>query len=766
MDDKPIERVLDKLDGVRPGAQPNRWTALCPAHEDTKHSLGVAVGAEDKVVVRCYAGCGFAAIAAALGLAPGDFFRDRKRPRVEIDRGVTVKALAFDKRLPEEALAGFGLSDVRNGSKMEVRIPYRDEAGAVLFERVRTAKSAKAGTRQPPGTALVPYGLWRLPEARKGKRLILVEGESDCWTLWHNGYPALGIPGASAARSLTPDFLRGFEELILWEEPDAAGGHLKADLIKALSASGLAFKVASAKGVKDPCDLHMADPAGFRAAFDAILAAAVPATPAAAAMRAAKYQYSDLANAERFVSRHGENVRHSRVQERWLVWDGVRWRPDDTGEVSRLAFDTVERICEEVARVGADEKQRVIDHWKASQKERAIRSMLNLSQAFPTVAVSPDDIDADPWAFNCPNGTIDLRTGALRGHRRGDLISQLSPVPYDPDAPCPLWEDFLQKVFPVDPRDPGKGGDAALIAYVQKLFGYGLTADTTEQTLPIFWGGGSNGKSVLVETAARVFGEDYWASAPDGMLMVRRGGDSHPTELARLYRKRMLAATETEEGARLNVALVKRLTGGDTITARYMRQDFFEFKPTHKLIMATNDRPRISNGGHGIWRRVSLVPFLVRFWKPELGEVGPESTRADKRLPGKLAGELPGILAWMVRGCLAWQKDGTLGAPDSIRAATTEYRSQQDTIANFVSDRCTVTNEAGARASVKEMYATYVKWCEENGETPFGKIRFNDALEKQQLARQREHATNTDVWVGVRVRAASGPVTKLADLDD
>ncbi|HEY1189887.1 MAG TPA: phage/plasmid primase, P4 family [Gemmata sp.] len=770
MAENPIDNLLPKLVCVRPRGEGRSWSALCPGHADGANSLGIAVGRAESVLLKCYAGCPTADILRPLGLEMKDLFpggRERKAPK---NAGCTLARLGFEKRLPVEHLKAHGLRDERDGSKPVVKIPYRSTDGSVLFERQREGPTGGENV-QPAGVKLALFGLWRIDEFRAGKRLILVEGETDTLTLWLHGYPALGIPGASALGSFDAKLLDGFTDLFVWQESDRAGSKMIAKLREKLA--GRDWKVIRHDAAKDPNDLHAADPDKFRERFEAVLAAAAPPgeVPPAEGSREAtgrtRYDLTDLGNARRLVDKHGHDLRFSHPQSQWFAWDGTRWAHDDTGEVTRRATDTVTGMFSEAAGLAsAESRTKLVQHALKSQAARAIGAMVLLARSEPSIPVRPDDLDANPWLLNCPNGTVDLRTGEVREHRRGDLITQMAPVPFDPAARCPTWEGFLAKVFPASVESPDAGGHPGLIGYIQRLLGYGLTGDIREHTLPIFWGGGSNGKSTLIETVAAVFGQAYWCAAPEGMLMIRRG-EAHPTELARLYRKRMVAATETEEGARLNVSLVKRLTGGDTVTARFMRQDFFEFAPTHKLIMATNDRPRIPSGGHGIWRRVALVPFNVKFWKAELGESGPELLRADGTLPGRLRAELPGILTWIVRGCLEWQRTG-LNPPDEVRAATGEYRDQQNTIGQFLAEK-TLT-EKGAELTVKDLYSAYLVWCDGYGEQPIGKIRFNEAVSKENgWSRRKSEARatlNVDIWLNRKLSTSATTAASMADLDD
>jgi putative DNA primase/helicase len=782
--DSPIDRVLSKLSGVTTsGTTGKRFTACCPAHEDNSASLGVIVWDNGVVTLKCFAGCDNKAIIAAIELEFRDLFPGR-RVR-EPKPGCSVSMLAFEKRLPVEFLkdtCGFS-DDVTDTGRRRVFMPYRDETGEVMFTRQRRSLDGKGKDKfwQPSGMKLRPFGLWRLPAARAaGNVLVLVEGETDAVTLWLHDYPAIGIPGANAVGAIADADLAGFDVFYVWKDAaksatDKSGATFTATLAARIKAArpGAVVKLIESPEAKDPSELNQKHGAEkFRAIFDGILAAATVADDAALAAAvsaeepeassAGPFRLTDMGNARRLVAQHGRDLRYSHTQDTWYVWAGNRWTPDDTGEVMRRAKLTAISIFGEVLHAeSAAAREEISLHAMRSQSARSLANLIHVAKSEPTIPVSLEDLDSNPWAFNCPNGTIDLRTGELYEHRRTDAITQMGPIPYDPAATCPLWESFLASVFPADAANPDSGGHAGLIGYVQRLFGYGLTGDIREHVLPIFWGGGSNGKSTLIETAAQVFGGGYWAAAPDGMLMVRRT-EAHPTELARLYRKRFVAATETDEGHRLNTALVKRLTGGDMITARFMKKDFFEYAPTHKLLICTNDRPRITSGGHAIWRRVALVPFAVKFWKAETGDMGPEHLKADLSLPTKLKAELPGILAWMVRGCLAWQRDG-LQPPAEVLVATGEYRDQQNTIGAFLAELCEVSNVVGDTA-VKELYAVYLKWSETNNESPLGKIRFNDAITKEGIRRGR-NVENVDVWLGLKLRSEPKP-RSFADYSD
>jgi putative DNA primase/helicase len=362
-----------------------------------------------------------------------------------------------------------------------------------------------------------------------------------------------------------------------------------------------------------------------------------------------------------------------------------------------------------------------------SESARRINAMLDLARSEPGIPILPGDLDRDPWLFNCENGTLELRTGTLREHRREDYITKLCPTPYDPGAGCPTFLAFLADVF---------AGQADLIAYVRRQLGHALSGDTSEHLLHVWWGGGANGKSTLLGAVLHALGADYALTAPPDLLLTRRG-ERHPTELAALFGKRLVVCQETGAGRRLNEALVKWLTGGDRITARRMRENFWEFDPTHKAILVTNHRPEVRGTDGGIWRRIRLVPFTVTF---------PEE-RQDKRLPEKLRAEAPGILAWMVAGFRDWQEGG-MRPPRAVLDATRAYRCDEDILGEFLAECC----ELGAHftCAAGELYARFRSWCEGAGEREVpSQKRFGAALGERGFG--RTHTMKGALYQGLRL---------------
>lgn len=444
---------------------------------------------------------------------------------------------------------------------------------------------------------------------------------------------------------------------------------------------------------------------------------------------------TDVGNAARLVRRCGNDIRFCHATGLWLIWDGKRWRPDDSGRIVRLCKKTALSILDEAKKLTGDELTEHTRWARKSQSRERLTAMAALAQ--PEVAVTPDELDADAWAFNCRNGTIDLRTGELRPHRQADLITKLAPVDYDANAHCPRFERFLGEVF---------GGDAELIAFVQRWHGYSLTGDIREQLLLIYHGEGGNGKSVLLDTISYVMG-DYAGEAPPDLLVVRKHPE-HPTEIADLLGKRLVVASETERGAELRLQLVKRITGNERLKARRMRQDFFEFARTHKLILVTNNRPLIREETEAAWRRLRLVPFDV--------VIPPE--RRDKDLMRKLRDEAPGILAWMVRGAVDWAREG-LPEPESVVAATRAYRGASSSVDRFLAERCILGD--GLSCSSADLIRAYCEWCARAGSVPLQGSALADELRRHGCRPMRQRGPRG--WVGLELHP-SPSLTHLTEL--
>src|SRR5918994_256767 len=438
------------------------------------------------------------------------------------------------------------------------------------------------------------------------------------------------------------------------------------------------------------------------------------------------YNLTDLGNAERFVADHGENVRYCYPWGKWLIWSRSRWQRDEAGRVHRLAKETVRAIYREASDAEDEDRRKALaKHGARSEGADKIKAMLELAKS--EVPAAPDELDADALLLNVLNGTIDLRSGKLREHRREDLITRVAPVEYVPEAPAPTWEAFLERVLPGE----------ELRGFVQRAAGYSATGETSEQCMFIDHGSGANGKSTFQETVSAALG-DYAMRTPTETLLVKRPGGV-PNDVARLMGARFVAASETEEGRRLAESLVKDLTGQDTISARFMWAEWFDFKPTHALHLSTNHKPEIRGTDAAIWRRIRLIPWGVTI----------PSAEQDRKLAEKLRDELPAVLAWIVRGCLAWQREG-LQAPEEVRQATKAYRAEMDVLAAFLADCCVRDEDEEAFAG--ELWGAWKRWCEETGEQAGTQKRFGGRIAERGFLNHRDSRTGRKVWSGLSLR--------------
>lgn len=433
------------------------------------------------------------------------------------------------------------------------------------------------------------------------------------------------------------------------------------------------------------------------------------------------HNLTDTGNGCRLVEHHGHDVRYVAKQGCWYVWDGTRWADDDTGELMRRAKQTVGTIYDEAKYAG--DKRETVGKWALkSESIGSLRAMIDAASSELAVAARVGDFDKDPWLFNCLNGTLDLRTRQLRPHRHDDLITKIAPVPYDAEAMCPRWLRFLDDVF---------AGDAATIGFVQRAIGSALTGDVRDHALFFLHGGGRNGKSTLLKTIMYTLGDYAQAAAPS--LLLSKGYETHPTEIADLHGARFVATIEVEEGRHFAESLVKQLTGGDGLRARRMRENFWGFEPTHHIFLAANHRPVIKGTDTGIWSRIRLIPFNVSF----LG-------REDHTLDAALKTEASGILAWAVRGCVEWQRSG-LAAPATIEKATGAYRADSDQVGKWGDASCIFRPDA--RLGAQEAYRSYEAWCHVNAEPVGSMAWFKARLEERGLSQVRTKSGM--VWVGI-----------------
>lgn len=416
---------------------------------------------------------------------------------------------------------------------------------------------------------------------------------------------------------------------------------------------------------------------------------------------------TELGNAERLVAQHGDKLRYCPATRIWHEWDGRRWAPDDTAAIERLAKETVRSIYGE-AEAAADEARRkkLAAHAVGSERATKIEAMITLARSDKQIVVRPADLDADPYVLNVLNGTVNLQSGEIRPHCRQDLITKLAPVRYEPDARSSRWDQFLFEVT---------GADADELRFLQKAAGYSLTGSTAEEQIFFVVGPAASGKTTFMEALKGATG-DYHAVADFETFLAKREGGIR-NDIARLVGKRLVVGVEVDRGRRLAEASLKVMVGGDTITARPLYREFFEFRPQFKLWLVANDRPRVSDDD-AMWRRIRVIPF----------EHPVPKERRDPALKAALRDdpdERTAVLAWAVRGCLLWQQEG-LGTAPAIERATAAYRQEMDEVEVFIDERCAL--EPAATATAGELYAAYVAFARAAGDRAMSRQAFGRRL--------------------------------------
>lgn len=443
------------------------------------------------------------------------------------------------------------------------------------------------------------------------------------------------------------------------------------------------------------------------------------------------YTFDDMGNAERFVDLFGENVRYCYTEKKWYFYNSMRWSVDNLGVILRMADKCVEAMKAEAKlylqadeESGGDMAKAFEKHMKSSRSNKSKKAMLNeIEHHLP---ILPIQMDRYKMALNTPSGIINLKNGDVKAHNPEYYFTKITSVDCAEAADCPRWLAFLDDIF---------ASDKDLIRYIQKAVGYSLTGSTAEQCAFFLYGTGRNGKSTFIDVIRDVFG-DYAANIQPETIMVKSSqSNAINSDIARLKGARLVTSVEPNEGVRLNEGLLKQLTGDDTVTARKLYSEEFEFKPEFKLWMATNHKPIIRGTDTGIWRRIHMIPFDVQI---------PED-KVDKNLTHKLKAEMTAIFKWCIDGCLMWQREG-LQMPVAVLKSVREYRREMDVISAFIEDKCTL--EGAVQAST--LYAAYVSWADSNNEYCMSNTKFSTELAKRF---EKIKGRNYNYFTGISIRS-------------
>lgn len=685
--------TLAAFEGVKK-VDDNQWQALCPTHDDKKASLSISFGDDGKLLLKCHAGCQFHDIAKAVDLPKS--------------------------------------SPTNNQRRMVATYDYHDADGKQVYQvvryepkdfRQRRQKSDGSWLWNMQGVERVPYRLRELL-ADPSQSVFICEGEKDVDRLVRAGLIATCNPGG--AGKWQPSFSKYLEgrQCFLIPDNDSAGRrHMDA---VAESIDGVAERIrlieldVPQKGdVSDWLDNGNTTEQLKKLAKSAPEWRAAPAQlvelTAAPGLLTASDE-TEIANGKRIINEHGRNLRWHTKWKCWFTWDGKRWVEDSELLAHSLAKKTLGKLLDKTSdafKAGDNNSgNRLLKFAKASNSRNGVNSALDLARSEDGIPVTPEMLDTHGWLLNVENGTLDLNTVDIRPHRRSDLITNLAPVAYDRSARADTWRSFLTEILPN--RD--------VMLFVQRCVGMSLVGETLDHAFLFCYGTGANGKSTFLNTIYDLMG-DYAYQAPDGMLL-ERSKDGTKYELADLFGKRFVSTIEAGAGRRLDEPLIKALTGADRLTAQRKYKDPFSFHPTYTLWLAANHKPRIKGQDEGIWRRIYLIPFETK--------VSPE--QQDKHLPQKLRGEMPGILNWALDGLTAWQEMG-LAPPEAVRIATKDYQNDEDTLAGFIDQCCTLHPHASVESSI--LYEKYVGWIESQNGKPWGMKTFLAAIEERGFKRAR-----------------------------
>jgi len=767
------------------------WLAYCPAHDDTKPSLVVSLSDDHKILLKCRAQCATRDVVAAVGGSMADLF-DVVTPEGWFDVvaarpsspsqaslvGLRAKARMFaDQFSSVEFVAarhGLGAGDaerlmlgtVTDSVEPRLSVPFRDIDGDVIGMQYRALRpdSSLRWTSEPNPSGESWSRIGFFPGARADV-VVVTEGPSDALTAVGAGYSAIAVRGAGmldkASAELIAEWVGGGVAVVA-ADGDSAGLRFENTVTDLLSKTDVDLMKVSAPDGGDLTDVF-AD--GGADAVRSLLDARKPVT-VVPVRDAVDFPFTDVGNAQLAVSllrQSGEALRFAPGMG-WLLYKHGAWVPDALNfkrvvirmvgesttalaDEARLEWGRLDTRKREIQRLWKDaeasndqaELVRLSDEAsdvsrqlsdaagvmnsasraaKYCNSSQGIDNMLKEFASEPSIATSIDDLDQHDDLLLVNNGVVNLQTGELAPFDPDLLMTRRVPVDYDPNATAPRWSRFLDEVM---------NGDTAMVDYLQRLIGYGITGSIAEQCFVIHYGTGANGKSVFMDTLAEVFGGIHQKAASSSFL--KSSSERIQNDIAALRGARLVTAAETDSDSEIAEALLKTVTGEQQITARFLRQEFFTYRPTYLIQLATNHKPQIRSQDHGLWRRIKMVNWSRTFTAEE----------QDRDLLKALRSEAEGILAWAVAGAVAYNTDG-LRDPDSIVDATADYRQESDELHGFLPGVFVKDPNAG-NVKAKDIMRKYQEWCEAEGNRfPVGSRRLYQLLVERGVEKHSLHS--------------------------
>lgn len=750
-----FEEITDKFEIDKKSKRVDRVQAKCPCHNDKNASLTISYNSkEEKTMLYCHAGCNTKDIVESVGLKMSDLF---DKP-LEINE---EKKSAFEKDI--EAIYKFydengdlAYEKIRKKGKKFLHRRYIDGETVWGMEEgiyTETFPGSKSWSiKERPGAKKAYYPgqeqlLYNLPNVIKGikeeQTIFITEGEKDSDSLITRGLIAtttsIGATKGDLGKKWPSRFNSFFKgaNVVLLPDNDEPGKRFMEHIAIELKNIANNIKIVELPDLSKKEDITDWLEYG-NDIYD--LQALVKRTDEFIEFKGNiiyDYNWSDVGNAERLISLHGKDIKFNVNSGKWYVWNGVNWELDNSFKVENLYRTVLRRFQNAIPNINISDDE--IATKKQQEKAKSfvlrnetdgkIKSVLNQAKTFKGINFM--ESDKDDYLFNTPNGTINLRDLTQKKHDRKDLITQCSNYSFNiENDKCPNWMAFLNRIF---------CGDQELINYVQKAVGYSLTGDMREQCLFMLWGGGANGKSTFVKALEDIMGT-YAATIKGETLMEKNGQDGARGDLARLTNKRVVIASELQEGQVFNEPLLKVLSAGETLPVRFMYQEEFMLKPKFKLWIMTNKKPKVKGNDHGIWRRWRMIPFKYKFTEKE---------KDPNFYEEKLKPELEGILLWAITGYQMWKEQG-FEAPKEVMEAVEDYKMDMDQVARFIEDCCVVREDEECTGSA--MYDEYINWCIAEGE--------NYKMTNHKLARDlkekgfvNKRDMNGKKWIGIGVNS-------------
>lgn len=747
-----FEEIVDKFEIDKSSKRSDRVQAKCPCHNDKNASLTISHKG-DKTFLYCHAGCEINEILESVGLKMSDLFDKplqvkEEKPKSTFDKNIEAVYKFYDEN------GDLAYEKIRKKGKRFSHRRYIDgetiwgmEEG-IYTETFPGSKNWSikerpgAEKRYCPGQEQLLYNLPNVIKAiKEGRTIYIVEGEKDADNLIQRGEVAtttsIGATKGDLGKKWPSRFNKYFKgaNVVLIPDNDAPGikfmEHIAIELkglansIKIISLPELSVKEDISDWLEYGNDIYD-------------LKEIINRTDEFVEFKGNiiyGFNWSDVGNAERLIALHGKDIKFNVNSGKWYIWNNINWELDSSFKVENLYRTVLRRFQNAIPNINIDDDE--IATKKQQEKAKGfvlrnetdgkIKSVLNQAKTFKGINFM--ESDKDDYLFNTPNGTINLKDLSQKKHDRKDLITQCSNYSFNRENDkCPNWMAFLNRIF---------CGDQELINYVQKAVGYSLTGDMREQCLFMLWGGGANGKSTFVKALEDIMGS-YAATIKGETLMEKNGQDGARGDLARLTNKRVVIASELQEGQVFNEPLLKVLSAGETLPVRFMYQEEFMLKPKFKLWIMTNKKPKVKGNDHGIWRRWRMIPFKYKFTEKE---------KDPNFYEEKLKPELEGILLWAITGYQMWKKEG-FEAPREVMEAVEDYKMDMDQVARFIEDCCVVRESAECTGA--NMYDEYLNWCIAEGENyKMTNHKLAQDLKEKGFINKRKNSGKR--WIGIGI---------------